>query len=124
MAEGCEDGDDREQVRAVVEIGVEGAQRGLLGGDEAAVTLRGIGLLSVSRFIVVAVFHVGRFFVLRLILNLRKAGSGFHQDVHYRDVGLKGGRVQTGQPHIPEKRSGHQEVGGGAPVAFDVKGRG
>ena len=26
--------------------------------------------------------------------------------------------------NIPEKRSGHQEVGGGAPVAFDVKGRG
>ena len=112
MAEGGEYGDDREQVRAVVEIGVEGAQRGFLGGDEAAVALRGDG------------FFRRLVFRLWLFVELRKAGSGLHQDVHYRDVGLKGGRVQTGQPHIPEKRSGHQEVGGGAPVAFDVKGRG
>ena len=47
VAEGGEDGDDREQVRAVVEVGVEGAERGFLGGDQAAVALRGIGLRSV-----------------------------------------------------------------------------
>ena len=47
VAEGGEDGDNREQVRAVVEVGVEGAERGFLGGDQAAVTLRGIGLRSV-----------------------------------------------------------------------------
>lgn len=47
------------------------------------------------------------------------------EDVHDRDVGLKGGCVETGQPHIPEQRSGHQEIGGGAPVALDVEsGRG
>ena len=121
MAEGGEDGDDREQVRAVVEVCVEGAQWGFLGGDEAAVALRGIGLRSVRRFIVVAVFPVGGFFTLRSVLDLREAGSGLHQNVHNRDVGLKGGRVKTDQFHIAEQGTGHKEIGGGAPVALDVE---
>lgn len=44
VAEGGEHGDNREQVGAVVEVGVEGAERGLLGGDQAAVALRGVRL--------------------------------------------------------------------------------
>ena len=38
---------------------------------------------------------------------------------------MKGGCVETGQFHVSEQRSGHQEIGGGAPVALDVEsGRG
>ena len=52
-AEGREDGDNREQVRTVVEISVEGSEGCLLCGDDAAFVLLG------------------------------EAGSGIHQDVHY-----------------------------------------
>ncbi len=44
VAENGEDGDNRKQVRAVVEVGVEGAERGFLGGDQAAVAFREIRL--------------------------------------------------------------------------------
>ena len=44
VAEGGEDRDDREQVRAVVEVGAEGAERGFLGGDQASVAFWDIRL--------------------------------------------------------------------------------
>ena len=54
-------------------------------------------------------------------LQLRDHGARIHEDVDDAQVGLQGGGVHTDELGRAEDGAGHEEVGGRAPVAFDVE---
>ena len=55
-----------------------------------------------------------------VLAHLGEARTGFHEDVHYGEVGLQGFGVQSGYLGLAEYGSRYQEVGRGAPIPFDI----
>ena len=91
LAECCKYRYYREEVRAVRSIYAECLERGSLYCDVSSVSIQ-----------------------------LRKTCSCIHQDVHYREVGLKGCRIQSFELDLSEDRSCNQEGCSRAPVTFKV----